>query len=221
MNNIRNRKSAERGEVMIESLIVYLVTFTLLFLILGLLLITYQKLTVKTVAADTAVKIAENIRYNSSDFDIATGTYSETDFANLKAYRYLFGNFSKLCENVKKKGISYGNNRLMNSSFAKTISGKDPEITVEFVSDGPALRHVTVTIVGKYKVPFDEIFDFFGMEKLTTYTATESAECMDIIDYINYIDFSKTIVSTLYDDTGKIGKLVDKIWTLVNKFVNY
>ena len=74
---MRKRITNEKGEVMIESLIVYLVTFTLLFLILALLMVSYQRFTVKSVAADVAVKVAQNIRYVGSDaVDIEDGTLS-------------------------------------------------------------------------------------------------------------------------------------------------
>ena len=49
---MRKRITNEKGKVMIESLIVYLVTFTLLFLILALLMVSYQWFTVKSVATE-------------------------------------------------------------------------------------------------------------------------------------------------------------------------
>ena len=51
--------------------------------------------------------------------------------------------------------------------------------------------------------------------------AVESAECIDVLDYVNYVDFSKNAVDILYGDLGSLGKLVDKIWGLFNRFSNY
>ena len=216
---MRHGKGPESGEVMIESLIVYLITFALLFMVLALMMITYQRFTVKTTAQDVAVKIAQNLRYSGVDID--DGTYTVDDIKSLKAYRYLFGNDDDLLTAVEKKAEKYAYNRLMKTSFNNVVTKNSTSFSVELSSDGPALRHVTVTISGDYKLPFDEMLDFFGLSKLKKYDAVECAECVDILDYVNYVDFTKNIVGIIYGDLGKVGKLVDKIWTLINKSVNY
>lgn len=209
----------EDGEVMIESLIVYLVTFTLLFLVLALMMLTYQRFTIKTVAVDMSVKIAQNIRY--SDIDIEDGVYTENDIKTLKPYRYLFGGTASMQSKMLKSGGDYTISRLMKTTFKGVVTKENTTIKVEVFSDGPALRHVTVTVKGQYKLPFDEMLDFFNLSHLKTFEFTESAECVDILDYINYVDFSKNLVNIVWGDLGKSGKLIDKIVTLVNKFINY
>lgn len=203
---------------MIESLIVYLVTFTLLFMVLALIMITYQKFTIKTVASDVAVKMAQNIRFSSTE--IEDGSYTKDDLTSMNQYRYLFGGESKLRSKVEERGIKYSTNRLMKTTFKGVVTEDNTDVSVKLVSDGPALRHITVTIKGDYKLPFDEMLDFFGLSKLKSFEAVESAECVDILDYLNYIDFSKNVVSIIYGDLGGAGKLIDKIWTIVNKLIN-
>lgn len=216
METIRRK---ENGEVMLESIIVYLITFTLLFMVLALIMISYQKFTIKTVAADVAVKVSQNIRYG--DVDVEDGSFTKEDIKKLKAYRYLFGNESDLENKIEELGRKYTYNRLMKTTFKNIVTEDNTDFSIDLVSDGPALRHVTVKINGEYKLPFVDILNFFNLKNITEYEAVESAECIDVLDYINYIDFSKNTVDTLYGDTGKLGKLIDKIWTLVNKFINY
>lgn len=215
----RKKPVLESGEVMIESLIVYLVTFTLLFMVLALMMITYQKFTINTVASDVAVKMAQNIRFSS--VDIADGEYSKDDLTSVSAYRYLFGKESDLRAKIEKSGIKYATNRLMKTTFKGVVTKNNTDISVKLISDGPALRHITVTVKGEYKLPFDEMLDFFGLSKIKKFEAVESAECIDILDYVNYIDFSKNIVDTIYGDFGKIGSLVDKVWKIVSEFMSH
>ena len=209
----------ENGEVMIESLIVYLITFTLLFFILALMMLTYQRFTINTVATDMAVKIAQNIRY--SEINIEDGIYTEKDIKSLKPYRYLFGNVNSMQNKLQKSGGNYALSRLMKTTFNGVVTEDNTTFTVKILSDGPALRHVTVTVVGEYKLPFDEMLDFFNLSQIKTFNVTASAKCVDILDYVNYVDFTKNVVNIVYGDLGKVGKLVDKIVTLVNKFINY
>lgn len=216
---MRKLRQNEKGEVMLESLIVYLVTFTLLFMVLALIMVSYQKFTVKAVAADVAVKVSQNIRYGN--IDIEDGVYTKDNYKSIKAYRYLFGNKEDLFSKIENAGEQYTYNRLMKTTFKGVVSEDNTDYSIKVISDGPSLRHITVTIKGKYKLPFDEILDFFGLNNITEYEAVESAECVDILDYINYIDFTKNTVDTLYGDTGKLGKLIDKIWKLINKFIHY
>ena len=212
----------QNGEVMIESLIVYLVTFTLLFLILALIMISYQKFTIKTVASDVAVKAAQNIRYAGSNaVDIENGSFSKEEITSMKAYRYLFGGKGTIEKNIAEKGKMYSYKRLMRTTFKGVVDTDNTQVHIGLIPDGPALRHVKVSISGVYKLPFDEILNFFGLSKLTEYEAVECASCTDILDYINYIDFSKNAVSTIYGDIGKLGKLVDKVWSIVNKIIHY
>lgn len=216
---MKRTKKNENGEVMLESLIVYLVTFTLLFLVLALIMVNYQKFTIKTVAADTAVKVAQNLRYGA--IEIEDGTYTKTNIQSLKAYRYLSGNEADLVSQIHMAGNHYTCNRLIKTTFKEVVTEKNTDFFIKVVTDGPGLRHVTVTIKGEYKLPFDEILKFFGLTKITTYEAVESAECIDVLDYVNYVDFSKNAVDILYGDLGSLGKLVDKIWGLFNRFSNY
>lgn len=209
----------ENGEVMLESLIVYLVTFTLLFLVLALMMLTYQKMTIKTIASDTAVKIAQNIRY--SEIDVEDGIYTEEDIKALKPYRYLFGGIQSKQSELSDVSKDFALSRLMKTTFNGVVTESNTKITVKISSDGPALRHITVTISGEYKLPFDEMFDFFNLSQIKTFEFSENAECVDILDYINYVDFSKNFVDIVWGDLGKVGKLIDKIVTLVNKFINY
>lgn len=209
----------ETGEVMLESLIVYLVTFTLLFMVLALIMVSYQKFTIKTVAADVAVKVAQNLRYG--EIEIEDGNYTKENIKSMKAYRYLFGQDKELINSIESMGEKYTYNRLIKTTFKNVVTDENTDFSIKLVSDGPALRHITVTIKGDYKLPFDDILDFFNLKNITEYEAVESAECVDVLDYVNYIDFSKNTVDALYGDLGGLGKLVDKIWALINRFINY
>lgn len=218
MRRLKKTFGGERGEVMIESLLVYLVTVLLLFLILALTCVWYQRLTVNIVANDTAEKIASSFRMGSSALE--DGRYTEDDLKQMKQYRYMLFNYAELREKAENATTAYAMNRLTRSSFFGTVSEDETDITFSIESDGIGRRHVVVSITGTYNLPFKEVFEYFGMSDYAGYTVNGYAECMDILAYYSDVAFASNIASTIVGDLGSSGKAADAVVSMVNRVVN-
>lgn len=57
----------EKGEVMLESLIVYSVTIFLLFFILAIFSVLFQRWNIQTIANESATRVAQTYRFSTSD----------------------------------------------------------------------------------------------------------------------------------------------------------
>lgn len=213
---MKGRKN-EKGEVMIESLLVYVVTLALLFLILALTFVMYQRLTVNTIANDTAFKVAQSFRFGNDD--LSDTSYTQDDLEDMDPYRYLF-KFSQLRSSAEEAVSGFAIKRLTRSSFAKSINESNVDVQFDIVSDGIGRRHVVVSIDGSYELPINEIFDYFGLDSYSSYTVYGYAECMDIISYVNDVAFAKTIASTIVKDLGGFGSLAESALTLVNRAIS-
>ena len=103
-------KPNNRGEVMLESLVVYTITIFLLFFILAIFSALYQRWNVQTISNETAARYAQTYRF--SDKDILSGYVTKDQLVAVKEYRYL-GN--SLEDSSKKEVLDYSKNRLSRS----------------------------------------------------------------------------------------------------------
>lgn len=205
----------ENGEVMLESLLVYMVTIFLLFMILALTCVWFQRLTVTTVANDTAARIAAGFRYGNED--LYDTSYDEDDLADMKTYRYWFA-YKGLKETAAEAAEDFAVKRLMKSSFAAKKTS-ETDVDFELVNDGIGRNHVVVTITGEYDLPFIDMLEFLGLPKYNAYTVEGYADCTDILSYINDIKFACTVANTVKDDLGSFAKVGDSAIKLVNKVI--
>ena len=95
-------KPNNRGEVMLESLVVYTITIFLLFFILAIFSALYQRWNVQTISNETAARYAQTYRF--SDKDILSGYVTKDQLVAVKEYRYL-GN--SLEDSSKKEVLDY------------------------------------------------------------------------------------------------------------------
>lgn len=204
------KKNGETGEVMLESLIVYSVTVFLLFFILAVFSVLFQRWNIQTIANETATRVAQT--YKLVEADTVTGNASKTNITNVKEYRYIFNN-NELENAAKKKIVEYATVRLSKTTYTKNVG--EPEIKVSVIHDALARRHIEVEISGEYSVPFGEALSYFGFESTTKYKTVAYAECLDIIDYVNTVEFVENQVS-LKQFNSSFVKMVDKILKLFN-----
>lgn len=194
MERIRKGISNEKGEIMLEALIVYTVTIFLLFLILAIFSVLFQRWNIQTIANESATRIAQT--YKLAEADESTGYVTEQQILNVREYRYLW-NDSELKNAATQKITDYAKLRLSKTTFTKDVT--EPQIEVNVTSDSLARRHIDVTITGEYAVPFGEALSYFGFESTITYEVTAYADCVDIIDYVNTVDYVATQTSQTFD----------------------
>jgi len=181
------KKHKQSGELAIESMLVMIpVLFVLIFLI-ALGFNYYQQWNVQSTANDVAVKIAQT--YSLLDCDIYTGNPTDNDLYEKPLYRYIFSSGKYESKNDARAN-ELAIEILENSSFGYG-NAADAVISVNTEYDSLARRHINVTIETKQKIPFSEGFELFGMGGERTFTATASAECIDMMDYVSTVNFVK------------------------------
>ncbi|MBQ9766451.1 MAG: hypothetical protein IJW18_09685 [Lachnospiraceae bacterium] len=210
----------ENGAIMIESLIVFGVTIAMLFFMLAIFCVMFQRWNLQTIANESAMRIAYLYRYpDVDDEDILTGSVydANNDYSKITAirdYRYFFYK-DDLTTIAEDRLEEYAGWRLANSTFTQNVS--EPKFDVDLHSDSLGRRHIEVTIKGEYAVPGGEIFSFFGFDSTTKYEVTAYAECLDIMDYMNTVDYLDCLTSLDSLDSDVIGA-IDSVISVIKKF---
>lgn len=204
----------EKGEVMLESLIVYTITIFLLFFILAIFSVLFQRWNIQVIANESATRVAQTYRFSTAD--TVTGQVEEKDITNVEQYRYVFSD-DELELLAEDKIQEYAKQRLQKTTFTKNVT--EPVITATVIHDGMARRHIEVTIKGEYSVPFGQALSYFGFDSTTVYETKAYAECLDLSDYINTVDFVEDQVS-LSQFNSKFVKMVNKILKLFDNIFN-
>lgn len=202
----------EKGELMIESMIIVILTMFLLLWILAVGFIYYQRNLVTTITNDAAAKIAAT--YNNVNSDIVMGYMSTENLVERPLYR----NFSsgQLKDANETKVEAYVRYMIKRTNFLGTIGNPEDDIVVkmDLVMDSPVRKHVVVTTTCTFKTPFGEALELFGMDGTLTYQATGRADCTDVADYIATTDFAARVAG------GKIvkSKVINCLNSLIKVF---
>lgn len=190
MRRLKRFRKNQNGELMLEALIVYSITVFLLFFILAIFSVLFQRWNIQTIANESAVKVAQT--YKLLDANVVSGFAEEEDILGIRPYRYVW-NGAEAEDAVNEKVLAYVPERLRKTTFTKEVT--EPKIIVEVVRDSLARRHIALTIIGEYTVPFGEALAYFGFGRTTEYKVTAYADCVDLIDYVNTTDFIATQTS--------------------------
>lgn len=203
----------EQGEIMIESMLVMIpILFVLVFLLsLGFLL--YQQWNIQYVADEIANKVSMTYPYLESH--TASGVVTWEQMKKKELYRYLFG-MSQYETKSEIRGQEYGESLLEKTTFASPQTKET--ITIKTEKDSLARRHVYVKVKGKYKIPFGEGLEIFGMNSIRTYTSESTAECVDLMDYVGTITYGKNCLSLITGDASAIIDMIDS-WLKVFKHI--
>jgi len=203
------KKQNNSGAIMLEALIVYPVTIFLLFFILAIFSVLYQRWNIQTIANDTASRMAQTYRLTTADE--ITGYVSQEDLIAVGAYRYAGNLVTKNMEkSIDKRASDYASWRLKKTTYTKDVT--EPTVQALVHPDSLGRRHLEVIVTGEYAVPFGEFLDYFGFEGTIVYEARAYAECIDLIDYINMVDF----VDTQTNISGKLVGFIDSILNLID-----
>lgn len=183
----------ENGALMIEGIIVYGITMMLLFLVLAIYSVLYQRWNIQTIANESAAKVAQTFKYQKSD--IVTGEIDVSTMTSIHAYRYLT-NEPAWMRASKDRAVAYAKERLARTSFVRQLG--DPVVSATVEADGLSRRHVVITISGSYEVPAGAALAYFGFPGTIVYSTSGYAECLDLSDYIA--------------TTGFVGRISDPSW---------
>ena len=130
MKWINNGIKNENGEVMLEALIVYSVTIFLLFFILAIFSVLFQRWNIQTIANESATRVAQT--YKLMDSDVVSGYVSKAEVAEVREYRYIWKN-SELQNSSKTKIEDYASKRLKKTTFTKNVT--EPQFDIKVVSN--------------------------------------------------------------------------------------
>ena len=214
MNTIAGMKRLlrnDRGAIMLEALIVYGVTLILLFMILAIFSVLYQRWNLQTIANETAARVAQTYRYSA--IDESSGYVDVNQYTAAKPYRYVG---DKLENSAESRIKSYAFDRLSRTTFTNDATDPICEVTIE--GDSMGRRHAAVVLTGEYSVPFGAALDYFGFDGTIKYEVKAYSECMDIVDYIGFVDFIdvqtdlKLFSSSTISFLNSIIKLFDEIF---------
>lgn len=211
------RKNNERGEIMIEGMVVMVITMFILIWILGLGFLYYQRYVTTIVTNDAVVKIAAT--YNNPTSDIIMGYITTEDISNRDLYRnFAIGNSSSDLHTINEdRAQSYVKYVLNSANFAGTV--KDVDVDLDLVFDSVLRKHVELTTVCEYNTPFGEIFEMFGMGRTAKYSVTASADYTDMADYVSTVNFIKSLTdSTFTSGTGFTNTLIKMLNSLMGLY---
>lgn len=214
---IKSRINSERGEIMIEGMLVMVITMFILIWILGLGFLYYQRYVTTVVTNDAAVKIAST--YNNPTSDIIMGYVTTKDISNRDLYRgFTVGSNSSDLHTVNEdRAKSYVKYVLDNANFAGTV--KEVDVELKIVSDSAVRRHIELTTVCEYNTPFGEIFEMFGMGRTAKYTVTSCSDYSDMADFVSTVNFGKALSDgRLLENTGFVESVVKFLNTLVEVY---
>lgn len=199
--------------IMLEALIIYPVTMFLLFFILAVFSVLYQRWNLQTVANEATMRMAQTYRLSMADD--TTGYVKEEDYVEIGAYRYAANVFTKnMEESIEQRIKEYSLDRLSKTTYTKSV--EEPDCDVVVVSDALGRRHLETTIKGSYSVPLGQMLTYFGFDSTITYEVHAYAECLDIIDYINIVDYTDSMADLgSVDSLGIIG-LIDSLFGLID-----
>lgn len=183
--SMKKKIHSESGELAIESMLVMIPTLFVLVFLIAIGFVYYQQYDVQVTAADTANKIAQT--YSFTDGNAITGEPSDNSFRKRPCYRYII-NPQKYEEKNRSRAKEYAVEMLTRTSYA-SLNQDNLDVKFNVETDGLARRHVDVEVTATYKIPFAEGLEIFGIKSERQYTATASAECVDLMDYISTVNF--------------------------------
>lgn len=192
----------QNGEMMIEAILVMIPTIFILVFLLGLGFLIYQQWNIQLVADDIANKVSSTYKY--MEVDTTSGDVSIEQLKKVEIYRNLFS-MSKYKTLNTNKAKESGKTLLRKTNFSVPIN--EEEITLNVVEDSLARRHLCVTVVGNYKIPFAEGLEIFGIKGKRKYKAISYAECIDMSDYISTVNYVKEAPNIVLGDSKIIGAI--------------
>ena len=184
-NAIRQFRRKESGEIMLESSIVLVCVLILLLALLSISFMFYQQAMLTTVASEVAADIAKNYKY--TNIPMGNDQITLDSFDGVEMCRMSFGR-SDVEHAQIERAESYVADRINLTSLG--LNSQNPEVECEIVHSGIGRAYVNVTITQETDFFLSGILKWMGIYDGFAFSASASAECLDIISYTSMINFA-------------------------------
>lgn len=208
MSNFKQKCKDEKGEVMLESTIIFLLTMFILIAMISVGFLFYQKAMLNTIATEMATKVG-------NDYKLALGEDGETELENIKLYRTTFALSSM--EAMHKENIE----TVLPERVELTSLGfgdEEPKVENFDISvDNVGRMHVEITISMECKILFGGALEYFGiLDDTPKLTSTARAECLDVTAYCGHVQFLDYVERKVNDDGGAISDIMNSVVDIIN-----
>lgn len=176
---------SENGTVMIEAVFGILASLFVVFFLLSLSFLLYQRTLVTVVANEVAEEVSKTYKLRQVE---TSADITKDDLGSIGKYRYLFFSTSYETSN-SMKAYTLANAHLTQASLAQEDGRLD--VQVETVSDDIGRRHYEVTISQKYSYLLGGILEMCGLKDAKMLTAVAYAEGNDVLHYVNSVKFAQ------------------------------
>lgn len=200
----------ENGEMIIEASIVFPLVLVIYGILMFLVLLMYQRITLTTVANNTASCVSAN--YGFSDKDPFMSFINKDQLNNRKMlYREIFGSKNKLDLPIERQAEWFGYYLLGKNRLLKE-NKVDVKAKIDTKQGKVMQKDLIVTITESYHIP---LVSMFGFVDKVEFRVAACAECIDPISYINATDFLWEQVDKI-TETPEI-KLVNQMIDCIKK----
>lgn len=213
MEKFKRKISNEKGEIMLESTFIMIMTLMVLIAMISVGFLFYQQAMLNTVATELATEIASN--YKITEQEIGSTDVNVDTLKNIKLYRTSVSMTSMKVLH-KQRAEEYLPERVKLSTLG--FNEKDPKIENFNVEvDNVGRMHTEITISLECDILFGGALKYFGIiDSTPKFTATGRAECLDLTGYSGHVQFLNYVKSKMESDGGVINDILEKVVKVIN-----
>lgn len=208
-----------KGEVMLEAAIIFPIVFVLVFSLISMGFLYYQKIMVQIVANETAAYIAAGYKITESSLqdDVIS---SASELGDLQMYRSSFF-VKKMAGEHQDRANTYLSYRMSYGNLGMNRSVPEAEVTVTV--DNVGRMHVTCVVTQQCDVFLGGVLKMAGIteSERITFTGTGRAEVLDITaygGYVHFLNYLNTAANNSFGPETAVGKLVSNVDKIIKAF---
>lgn len=201
------KKNSESGEIMLEGMIIVILTVFILFWLLAVGFLHYERYLVTAVTNNAAKKVATT--YSNPTTDMVMGYIEIDDISKRDLYRRLGGGD---LEDVNESRVE----AYLKYMFSKLGVVDNLTANLEFTADNfsSSRGHVKLTVNCSFVTPFGGMIEAFGLKGLLSFESVAYAECQDLSNYVMTTDFVTGVTDF---DQSKTVKMINNTFKLIYK----
>jgi len=204
----------DNGVVMIEAVYVVIIAIVMIFFLMNVGFVYYNRMVVTAIADEAAVSIANNYGYTWKEpFYSYMG---ENAFRGMDPYRHM--NEAKLKKSVETKGKWYASYLLSDLEWSKEERTDFSDVTVVYGENDMGMKTVTVTIKTDYSVFSAAPSAFLGLGSDYGVEAVGVAVCYDPLYQMNTTAFVSEMEKKIVSGTAA-GKIVNTLCSMVESVI--
>lgn len=213
----KNYKRNEQGELVLETTITMIAAMLVVFFIMNLTFIIYNK----QVVASTAIRTANDVAnvYRNPVIDPFYGFKDDDDFENNHAYRYLPIAAGNLATKNEDKAKWYAAYYLKKTSIGQLPTDLYGGIEVETGRNSLKQRTIQVKIVEEYSTFALNPLIAVGVDPKYKAAAVASAVCYDPIHDMNVSKFYDEIYD-VFEKSNRVTLLASNVLKVINKIIS-